>query len=297
MKHYFGVDIGGTHIKYGLVSEQGLVSHRGKIMTATTQAALIHDLLTLVNDFKRYNLSGVGISMPGIIKDSTVFTTGALVYLDIDSFIETMQREIDHPIHFVNDANAVALAEKWCGSAQDYSDFVCITLGTAVGGALFLNNALYEGAKGLAGEFGMSYTIGASQPSLLDSVAAKCGVVAGACREYSLKSDQPTRDFEVIIQRANDGETLAQDIVEMFCRNNAQLLYTLAVTLGPQALLIGGSVSDNATIMARIIELYQGIARDTKVFPEALLPEVVVCQHRANSGILGSVYHYQKENL
>lgn len=296
MKNYLGIDIGGTHVKYGLVDSLGQVSNVGKTMTPQTQKGLIDLIEKQVDSYSSFGLFGVGLSIPGIIKDSKMITSGALTFLDTQTFMSDVTAKISIPVSFVNDANAVALAEKWCGNAQCYSDFICITLGTAVGGSLFLNNSLYEGAKGLAGEFGMSYEIGRKNPTLLDTIAAKCGVVAGACREYSNKSEYPTRDFEEIIHRSQQGEELAQKTIDKFCKNNAELLYNLAVTIGPEALLIGGSVSSNAEIMNKIFNMYHLIAEEADVFPQDLLPEVQVCKFKANSGVLGSVYKFERKN-
>ncbi|MFP9075389.1 ROK family protein, partial [Enterococcus faecalis] len=53
-----------------------------------------------------------------------------------------------------NDANAAAIAEKWIGNAQSFSNYLCLVLGTGVGGGIVINDQVYRGAHGMAGEFG-----------------------------------------------------------------------------------------------------------------------------------------------
>ena len=65
-----------------------------------------------------------------------------------------LSRRIRKPLYLENDANAAALGEKWMGAAKDVRDFCFITLGTGVGGGLVLDDKIWHGADGMAGEVG-----------------------------------------------------------------------------------------------------------------------------------------------
>ena len=62
------------------------------------------------------------------------------------------------PVTVENDANCVLLAERWQGKAKDIDNFLVLTIGTGIGGAIFCNGRLVHGARFRAGEFGYMLT-------------------------------------------------------------------------------------------------------------------------------------------
>ena len=292
MSLYCGIDIGGTKIKYGLVSDNGEVGSIGEIDTPTNQFDMVLTLNRIVKLFQEENhIMGVGISMPGVIYKGEILSTGALMFLDAKNFKNQIEDEVKLPINFVNDANAVALAELWKGNGSGCSTFICTTLGTAVGGGLVINGKLFEGFNGLAGEYGAGLRFNQGG-NLLDISSAHCGVVAGACRKYSNLVNNPTKDFEYIINESLQGDADAEIVITDFCNHNATLLYNLALTLGPEKLLIGGGVSGNDNIIDRIRNEYERLANKYSPLKSENMPTIDVCLYRNSSGIVGSVYPF-----
>lgn len=94
--------------------------------------------------------------MPGVIDTERgyMITGGALTDLDSFAFKDELEKYIGLPVELENDVNCVALAEKWKGNAKNCNNFICMTIGTGVGGAIFINNKLIRGNNFSAGEFG-----------------------------------------------------------------------------------------------------------------------------------------------
>lgn len=294
---FLGFDIGGTDIKYGCVNSVGECFDREKIKTPETHSELVQVLTeTIANVDKKTSLSGIGLSIPGVISKNRMISSGALDFIERETFLDDLKKAVDLPITMMNDANAVCMAERWVGKGQDLANFICITLGTAVGGGIVINHELYEGYNGLAGEFGMSYAL-SGELHVVNTVAAQCGVVAGGCRRYSQLTQSKTRNFEEIMLRRKQNDALAELVVSELAYKNALLAHNLAVTFGPECILLSGSISHNQDFVQMVRNFYLQICREKNALPLEVMPTLEASMHSHNSGIIGSVYMLAKGEM
>lgn len=152
-----GVDIGGTKVLAGVVDSQGNVIARQRRLTASRSVSTVEDtIVELVTSFKReYDIAAVGIGAAGFV-DSTrsiVKFSPHLAWRD-EPLRSKVATRVRLPIVVDNDANAAALAESRFGAGRGHRFVLCVTLGTGLGGALVLDNRVFRGANGMAGEFG-----------------------------------------------------------------------------------------------------------------------------------------------
>jgi beta-glucoside kinase len=103
---------------------------------------------------------GVAISAPGYVNPHTGFIEmgGAIRKFDNFAIKRWLEQQDRLPVAIENDANCVLLAERWQGKAAEMSNFLVLTIGTGIGGAIFCNNQLVHGARFRAGEFGYMQT-------------------------------------------------------------------------------------------------------------------------------------------
>lgn len=154
-------DIGGTAIKYGLVSENFEILESYEMPTANEGEAanakvVLQNLDRVMAEYKgKYN--AIGISTAGQVD----FERGYIVYGtdNIPGFSDTDMRGIFEakygvPVAVDNDVNCACLGEAHFGAGRGSDYFICLTYGTGVGGAIYLNGDLLRGAKSAAGEFG-----------------------------------------------------------------------------------------------------------------------------------------------
>jgi glucokinase len=161
MEYFFGIDIGGTNIKNGLVdSEKGLldkikypsgdVSGKGKFLTNFSSI--------LGKEFEKHpEVKKIGIGIPGTLsKDSReTLEIPNLQELSHIAMVDILEK--DHPgKEFIleNDAHAAALGEYYFGEEKLPENYIFITLGTGVGGAAIINRKVFKGGDGNPMEIG-----------------------------------------------------------------------------------------------------------------------------------------------
>lgn len=150
-----GVDVGGTNIGVGLVSADHEVDGRTKEPTPTSVDGLVDAVSRMVGDLDEIP-AGVGIGIPGIIKDDKVVQAPNLEGWDADTDLAALVSErLDGlPVALVNDAQCGLLGEWVAGAGRDSSFCLGVWLGTGVGAGLVLDGRSYDGAGGGSGEFG-----------------------------------------------------------------------------------------------------------------------------------------------
>ncbi|NMD38335.1 MAG: ROK family protein, partial [Christensenellaceae bacterium] len=167
MKKYLCIDIGGTAIKYGLVTEKGDISHketyqayfdgykRPLIDTITSSVNEYHDKLVADNIV----IDGIAASVTGDVNPKThyiVDSCGNIPDWRNINLAEKIFNAIgkEYPFTMLNDANAAALAEMWIGNAVDFKDAIVYTIGTGIGGGVIVDGKILNGYKGFGGNIG-----------------------------------------------------------------------------------------------------------------------------------------------
>ena len=152
-----GVDIGGTKVMAGVVDSAGTVLAVEQRPTQGHDPAAVEDtIVDLVHAFARqYEVAAVGIGAAGFV-DSTRSVVMFAPHLSWrrEPLRAKVAERLRLPVVVDNDANTAALAESRFGAGRGHRYVLCVTLGTGIGGALVLDNRVYRGANGMAGEFG-----------------------------------------------------------------------------------------------------------------------------------------------
>jgi len=160
-KYVIGVDLGGTSIKFGIVSDAGKIIKKNLLKTEAEKGpkTIIENIKKGINSFisdKRYKIEGIGIGCPGIVTPGTgiVENPPNMPGWNKVNVGKIISQEFGKNVFVDNDANAAAIGELIFGSGKKFSSFIMITLGTGVGGGIIINKKIYHGDKGAAGEIG-----------------------------------------------------------------------------------------------------------------------------------------------
>lgn len=184
-----GVDIGGTKLSVALVDQTGKMldvstefDHAEKSEQGLTDqvSASIKKLL-LKNKLEESDLLGIGIGCAGHIrfKDGIIITTSNLKGFKNYPLRDAVQAQFNVPVILDNDANAQAFGEFRFGAGKGYSDMIFLTISTGIGAGIIINNRLYRGLTGTAGEFG--HTIVEPESELTCTCGNRGCLMAVAC--------------------------------------------------------------------------------------------------------------------
>ena len=287
-----GVDVGGTRIAVGLVERKGRVVKDAKRLTPQTGPfAVVDTIIDLVEEVcagvQSSEVAGVGIGVPGqidFLRQSIEFCTNLpLAGVDVRSLV--MSR-VKHEVTIDNDGNMAALGEARYGAAKGARDFLMITLGTGVGGGIFIGGEPFRGSRGLGAEIGHTVVE-------LDGPPCPCGG-RGHLETYlgraalAAKGREAVKQFkgrEILAAAGDDPEAVTAESVILAARGGdpvaREILFEAADILGralvgfvnvlnPRLICIGGGVGESADFMiGRAEEVMQGEAmagrRDVKV--------------------------------
>jgi glucokinase len=161
IKYSLGVDLGGTSIKLGIISNLGAIVTKNSIPSF---AELGPDEVILqikkgigqILSRREAKIKGIGIGAPGVIntEKGTVEYPPNFPGWEIIKLGKIIQKEFGFKTYVENDANAAAIGEYIFGAGKKYNSFIMITLGTGVGGGVIVNKKIFRGDYGAAGELG-----------------------------------------------------------------------------------------------------------------------------------------------
>ena len=163
---YIGVDIGGMSLKIGVVNELGEIISKFTMNFDKNipQDEMIKSLAIKINEHIKENnytdVKGIGVSCAGVVNTKTGYCdfSANLNWINLD-ICGILKKYTSLDTKIANDANCAVLGEVKFGVAKNYHNVVMLTLGTGVGGGLFLDDKLYEGNHGKGAELGHSLFI------------------------------------------------------------------------------------------------------------------------------------------
>ncbi len=263
LKVFCGIDLGGTTIDIGLVTEDGTIVSTRNIPSVVKNG--VEDVLNRISetvhhavDESEYEPVAVGIgiaglvdSRKGILREATNLPGWVNVPLG-----ERLREKLNLPVVVDNDANVAALGEYAFGAGQGYPFMMMVTLGTGVGAGLILDGRIYHGAYQAAGEFGHT-TIdkngpicGCGSPGCVEAYIGTAGILRTT---KELLMDYPDSQLaeiglngmtpKDIWQKAKNGDKLA---CRVFNESGQALGYGLGSVvnlLNLQRIVLGGGVA------------------------------------------------------
>lgn len=154
-----GIDLGGTAIKLGRFLEDGTCLEFLTVPTPqpATPSDVLDTIVSAVNQISSEQVVAIGLGTPG-----PVDVSGKVVKVAINlagwndiPLGAWLEEKTGLPTILANDANCAGLGEAWIGAGKHYQNLILLTLGTGVGGAIILNERLFVGHNGAAGELGL----------------------------------------------------------------------------------------------------------------------------------------------
>jgi glucokinase len=278
-----GVDVGGTRIAVGLVERKGRVVKDAKRLTPQTGPfAVVDTIIDMVEEVSagahQSEIAGTGIGVPAqvdFLRQSVEFCTNLpLAGVDVRSLVMSRSK-LDVTID--NDGHMAALGESRYGAAKGVKDFLMITVGTGVGGGIFLGGAPYRGSRGLGGEIGHVVLELDGDPcpcggtGHLESYVSRPAIAArgrAAAAQFSgrdiLAAAGGTIDAitaESVLLAARSGDAAAREILLECGDTLGRALVGFVNIFNPKLIVVGGGIAEAADFMVeRAAEVMQAEA-------------------------------------
>ncbi|MDD2285270.1 MAG: ROK family protein [Paludibacter sp.] len=258
-----GIDLGGTFIKFGLVSKTGEVMYEGIMGSDAHSSAenVINNLISAIKNCQAFaferalTVLGVGIGSPGIIDKTYRIVLGGADNIEgwfNLNLADKIEPEVNLPVLLNNDANLMGLGEQAFGAACDCSDVVFITVGTGIGGAVVIDGKLFGGYDNRGTELGHIPLFAGGIPCSCGSVGcleayasttALANMFGEKCQSAGIKFQEEING-KLIIRLYHEKHPLA---VEAFNEHVDYLGHGIAGLVNifsPQRVVIGGGISE-----------------------------------------------------
>ncbi|MNM85364.1 Glucokinase [compost metagenome] len=309
LEYAIGIDLGGTNIKAGIVTSEGGVVYRISVPTNAHKGgeAILEHLAAIVEKLRLYaseqdwEIQGVGIGSAGQVNAEAGIVMGATANLPGWAGMRLRERLnalTGLPVVIDNDANAMAYGEAWIGSGRNWRDFICVTLGTGVGGCLIIDKQPYRGRDGFAGEIG-------HQVIQADGHPCNCGR-AGCWEQYAsvtalMRIVQESgvdctkyHNPEEVFALAREGDLQAVELVDRYSSYIAIGLVNLIHLFNPQGIVIGGAVTKQGDFLLKRVrqQVYGQLLPVFRELPAESKIDIVPAALEDDGGVVGAVASY-----
>lgn len=302
-----GIDIGGTKIHFACMDLQGNILKEAIIATRVSQGeeAIIQDIGKVTIDLiKELNTDfgqpkGIGIGMAGQIEADTglVYFAPNLYWRNVP-LKQRLESVLQLPVTITNDVRASTWAEWHFGSGYQCDHFVCLFIGTGIGGGIVSNGQLIVGSTNSAGELGhMNVSLTGPQCTCgnrgcLEAYAGGWAIAERA-KEYlasHLDLKSPLNQIKnltavQVIDQFRKGDPLATKVINEAKEALIAGGITIVNALNPKKIILGGGIFEGLPDIAEWLS--QGVrkhalrsaTRDLEIWPAKL---------KTNAGVIGA---------
>ena len=289
MRKIISIDVGGTFIKYGLVDEAGNVLCKNKMETIQkTAEGFVDELCEMANLYKEHkDILGIAISMPGFINniEGIPLVCSVLRFIEGYKLQEELSLRTNLKVRIENDANCVALAEKFSGNARECEDFICITIGTGIGGGIYLNNKLIRGKQFKGGEFCYMITKDKAGYQKLNENSSMTALIKMYKEYKNISAMEKVLGSDIFKEAEKDEDIKA--IINEWYGNIARMIYNVSSMLNPEKILIGGGVSAREELISELQNALNEIP-----WWKHVSCTIEKCKHENDAGLIGAAYNF-----
>ena len=312
MKYYIGIDLGGTNIKAGVVSEDFEIVAKATCKTDLPRPGeeICADMAKVALEAVKEagltldDIEAVGIGTPGTANSAT----GVIEYSNNLGFlnfpvVELMRTHIDKPCYVENDANAAAYGEFVAGAAKGANDAVCITLGTGVSGGIIINKKIYSGFNYAGAEIGHT-VINVDGPQCTCGRKGCFEVYSSATGLIRMTKEAMEKDpasalhaeveehgkvsARTAFNAMRKGDATAKQVVDDYIKYLACGIANTINIFQPDILCIGGGVCNEGDPL--LLPLKEQVAKEVYTRNSEKNTEIVIAKLGNDAGIIGAAF-------
>lgn len=310
MKHYLGIDIGGTNISAGVVDESYAMLSKEKVKTLNERpySDVLSDIIKAANAAVHAagitfdEVECVGVGCPGTCNRETGCVEYANnLHWENVPLAADLEKALGKRTYFDNDANVAAYGEYLAGAAKGAKNAVVITLGTGVGAGIIINGEIYSGSNFAGAEIGHTVIV-------FDGTQCSCGR-KGCFEAYSSATGLIRMTKEAVVRNPSslikelaeaDGKYSARtafnaaklhdetgiEVVDSYIKHLACGIANTINVFQPDILCIGGGVCNEGDNL--LLPLKKLVAENIYSKNSTKNTEIVICSLGNNAGIIGA---------
>lgn len=305
---YIGIDLGGTNIAVGLVSEDGKVLATGSTPTIKERnyKEIVKDMANLCKKVvKNANLNiedikAVGIGCPGTVDNSRgiVIFSNNIVMHNVP-LVEEFNKHINLPVTILNDADAAAYGEYYA-IGKEMTSFILVTLGTGVGSGIIINGDIYNGFNFSGGEIGHTTIVvdgkecTCGRRGCLEQYASVTALIGQTKEKMQNHPESSMNEWakkrgkvngRTAFECAKAGDKAAIEVKEQYIRYVAEGVCNIVNTFQPEMLVIGGGISKEGDEILIPVKKYVEENDYNKYMPRT---EIKIAKLFNDAGIVGA---------
>jgi len=297
--YYICIDIGGTSIKYGVLSEKGEIFIDGTVSTKVTEKEnfILSDVKKLIrnilDEYRNYEIKGICVSTAGVVnpeKGEIAYAGPTIPKYTGTKIKEELEKEFSISCEVENDVNCAGLGEYWKGAGKGSKSMVCLTIGTGIGGSVILDGKLLNGIGYTAGEIGYMDVNG----SYIQNIASSRYLVEKVQKEKEEKEGITDAITGVdIFELAKKGDEICIAGINEIISNLAVGVRNIIYLLNPEVIVIGGGITAQKEYLEEKIrkEVNDGMISD--MFRKT---RIELAQQGNQAGLLGALYNFLNKN-
>lgn len=291
-----GVDLGGTKIEAVALDSAGCIVERRRAPTpAGDYNATVATVVELVRglELATASVAHVGVGTPGAVSlSSGLIKNSNSTCLNGRALHADLERALQRPVRIANDADCMTLSEAVDGAGSDATSVFGVIIGTGTGGGIVINGRLLAGPNRITGEWGhnpLPWMTASEWPG------AMCYCGKRGCIETYLSGPAMSGDYrgrgggdllaEQIVERAANGEPTAQATLSAYHDRMARALASVINVLDPHVIVVGGGLSNVASIYTEVPRLWQRY-----VFSDHVNTRLLRARHGDSSGVRGAAW-------
>ena len=297
---YLCVDIGGSAMKYCLMTEEGEILEKGK--ASLNGISSPSEMVSAIKkQFEAYGRpeGGIAISYCGELDASTgyLYSGGSYPFMASFNLRTALEKACNTKVSIENDGNCAAIAELHSGSLKDCSSAFALIVGTGLAGAVIVNRALYHGIHSYSG-FLSFMTADLNKPFSTKNIAASITSANYLCRAYEAENNLNEQiDGIEFFSRLNRGDEKAKAILEHYARTLANVIFNIQLLLDVEKISVGGGISVQPAFQEELQKAYQKIYLTTPLQyinpPQA---ELTFCKYYNDANLIGAYIHHKEMN-
>lgn len=304
---YIGIDLGGTNIAVGAVSDDSKLLKKASLPTLAGRSykEIAADMAALCREVSADNggieaVKAIGIGSPGAVdsKNGVVVFAGNLS-LKNAPLAEEVKKYFNIPVHMENDANAAAYGE-YIACNVDADSFIFITLGTGVGGGIIINKKIYSGFNGIGAEIGhMTLEMNGKEcncgnKGCYEKYASVTALIEQTQHAAEKNPDSIMNEWikenghvsgRTAFECALKGDSAAIEVRDTYIKYVAEGIVSVVNIFQPELVVIGGGISKEGDTLLNPIKEFVAKREFNKYMPKT---DIQIAQLFNDAGIIGA---------